>query len=352
MSPPPTVAGGSRRREKRSRRGSRKRDWLRILLLLLCVAGPGYIGYQTRPQVQEAPELVGPSIVILASQKGLAATVNQVLQDGPGAGGPSTLQLTVLPASTVSGTVTLTVELDNFPDGTTEVSGTNQNLTVIHALGANSAYGTLAQSAPPPAPEHQDYAVNETITATTSSDSITIKAPNAEIGEGTSGAQLRVAFPDLVGEAPGANPTAGYQLQNLFSGALASQSGTAKVYPPTLQAGSSIFYPAGTSLSDYQILAGDSPAPYGSGWRWDGVNDISVLAANVKAEDKASRYLFYSGVAFGLAAGALISLFVELIAPDKDNDKDNDNRDEDENENEDTEQEPGQPPPGDAHPSG
>jgi len=141
-------------------------------------------------------------------------------------------------------------------------------------------------------------------------------AQNAEIGEAEAGAQLRVAFPGLVGETPGASPSVGYPLQDLYSGALA-QSPAGSQYPLALQAGTSTFFPGDIRLSDYQILAGDSPVPYSLGWRWVGVNDISVLAANVATEDKDQQDLFTSGVALGLAAGAVISLLVELLADKK-----------------------------------
>jgi hypothetical protein len=142
-------------------------------------------------------------------------------------------------------------------------------------------------------------------------------APNTQIGEATAGAQLRVAFPNLVGEAPGASPSVGYPLQFLYSGAQASPSSSATApatwYPLALQAGTAWFKPGGIRLADYQVLAGDSPVPLGGDWRWAGVNDVTVLAANVGMEDKDQDIVFYAGVALGLATGALISLLVELF---------------------------------------
>ena len=43
---------------------------------------------------------------------------------------------------------------------------------------------------------------------------------------------------------------------------------------------------------------------------------MTALAANISAQDTDQKHLFYSGVAFGVAAGALISLVLELIPAD------------------------------------
>jgi hypothetical protein len=292
---------------------ARRRHWLRVSLLLILVVVPGLYGWLNRPPVQEAPDLVGPSVVVLANQSGVAATVNMVLSVGLGDDERSSkLQLTVLPTSNISGTVRLTVELNDFPSGTKGASGTPRNLPVIQAPGPDSVYGSLAQAAPSPPPGYQDYAVTEPA-APMAPTIITIVAEKATIGEAEKGAQLRVAFPDLVGEAPGANPSVGYPLQYLYSGAGASQGSSGNGYPLALQAGTSTFSAGGTRLSDYQILTGDSPVLLGSGWHWNGVNDVTVLAANVGTEDQQQHDLFYSGIALGLAAGAVIALLVELI---------------------------------------
>jgi hypothetical protein len=247
-----------------------------------------------------------------ASQKDVAATVNMVLSVGLGADGQSSqLQLTVEPASSIKG-VTLTVELNDFPAGTTEVSGPPQKLSVIRPPAANSAYSSLAEAAPPPPPGYQDYLATEQVTSAPPSP-ITIMAPDAQIGEAALGAQLRVEFPDLVGEAPGASPSVPYQSQSLYSGGQAAQSSPAAEYPLALQAGTSTFSPGGISLSDYEILAGDSPIQLGQDWHWDGVNDVTVLAANVGMESRDQDNVFYAGIALGLATGALISLLVELL---------------------------------------
>ena len=60
----------------------------------------------------------------------------------------------------------------------------------------------------------------------------------------------------------------------------------------------------------------DSPIQLGSQWYWDGINDVTALAANISAQDTDQKHLFYSGVAFGVAAGAMISLVLELIPAD------------------------------------
>jgi hypothetical protein len=316
LAPPPAAAKGNSPRRKKTAAGDAGkrpwRHWVRVLLLLILVVVPGIYGFRNLPSAPEAPELIGPSIVVLASQPRVAATVNMVLSVGLGADGQSSqLQLTVLPASSING-LTLTVELNDFPAGTTGVSGAPQQLPVIQAPTAASPYSSLAEAAPPPPTGYQDYAVTEKITSTPPPP-ITIMAPNAQIGEATAGAQLRVAFPDLVGEAPGATPSGGYPLQFLYSGAQASPSSPATGYPLALQAGTSWFKPGGIRLADYQVLAGDSPVPLGGDWRWAGVNEVTVLAANVGIQDKDQDTVFYAGVALGLATGALISLLVELF---------------------------------------
>ena len=51
-------------------------------------------------------------------------------------------------------------------------------------------------------------------------------------------------------------------------------------------------------------------------WSWDGINDVTALAADVAIQDAAQNQLFYSGIALGVAAGAVITLFLELIPAD------------------------------------
>jgi hypothetical protein len=291
-----------------------RRHWLRVGLCLALVVGPGLFGLFYLPGVQEAPDLVGPKIVILANQQDVAATVNMVLTVYPTHAVPSSkLQLTIVPTSAISASAMLTVELDDFPYGTRDISGPSQ-LSTIYPPAANSASASSLQAAPPSPDGYSDYVVTGQALGPQKPAMIIIETQDMPVGEKTDGAQLRVTFPALVGETPGANPSSSFPLQNLYSGAQASSSGSGS--PLALQAGMSTFIFQGTPLSDYQFLAGDSPIPLGSLWFWDGINDVTALAANIGIQDADQQHLFYSGVAFGVAAGAVISLFLELIPAD------------------------------------
>jgi hypothetical protein len=284
------------------------RHWTRVGLCLILVVGPALYGALSWPGTPEAPDPVGPKVVILADQP-LAATVNMALSV---AGQSSELQLTILPTSKITSSVMLTVQLDNFPAGTTGTAGTPKQLPVIHAA-ANSALASPLQAAPQSPTGYQDYAVNGMIPDQTTPAKINIMTTEKPVGEAISGAQLRVTFPALVGETAGANPSASIPFQSLYTGAQAS-SGSG--YPLALQAGTATFTFQGTPLSDYQFLAGDSPIPLGSQWFWDGINDVTALAANIGTQDADQTQVFICGVAFGVAAGALISFFLELIPAD------------------------------------
>jgi hypothetical protein len=288
----------------------RRRHWARVILILCLVLGPGLYGWLSRPLAQEAPNLVGPKIVVLADKQNVAAVVNMTLSVGPGHS--STLQLAILPATTITPPVTLTVELDNFPSGTMGTSGTQQQLPEISPPAANSALASLPQAAPLSPRGYADYVVNDTITGQQRPALITIMTKRQPVGEARNGAQLRVELPELVGETPGTTGTP-IPLQDLYSGAQAS---FASGDPLVLQAGTTTFTSQGTNLSEYQFLAGDSPVQLNNQWSWDGINDVTALAANVATQDAAQNQLFYSGIALGVAAGAVITLFLELIPAD------------------------------------
>jgi hypothetical protein len=294
---------------------ARRRHRLRVSILLLLAVGPGLYGWLTQPRAQEAPTLVGPSIVVLANQRNVAATVNMVLSEGSG-GQSSELRMSILPTSKVTGPVTLTVELDDFPAGVTGEDGTPEQLPVIHAPAGNPVFGSPPEAAPTPAAHYADYAVIEPLGQLTPAQ-ITVIARHTQIGEASQGAQLRVAFPDLIGEAPGPNPSVGYPLQDLYTGQIqASQLSSGQAYPLALQAGKSTFSAAGTGLAGYQSVAGDSPLLLGSMWAWNGINDATVLAVNVATQDREQYKVFLSGIALGVAGGAVIALLLELIPPE------------------------------------
>lgn len=293
---------------------SRRRHRIRVVVLGSFVAVPLLAGWLIRPRVQEVPNVVGPSVVVLASQPGVAATVNATLSlDHGHESHASELQLQLLATSKISGTVGLTVELNDFPSGTT-VAGAR--IVPVRPPAAGSVSAALPVAAVPYPPGYRDYAVPAALTRLKNSSpaltTITILAPKP-IGEDSRGAQLRVAFPVLRGEGPGANASAVYQIQDLFPGA-SSLPGSGQGHPVALQAGRSTFSAAGISLASYQILAGDPPTLLSTkSWAWDGINDATVLAANVHTQDIEQLKVFWSGLAIGLASATVIALILELI---------------------------------------
>jgi hypothetical protein len=141
------------------------------------------------------------------------------------------------------------------------------------------------------------------------------------IGEAANALELRVAFPDLLGEVPGSQ----YSYQACGPGVSIHASlvpvckglGSLNTwYTPVLEAGTTNLSSVAPSLQDYQVLAGDNPTLLGGdSWTWTGVNGVTMLAANVPAENNQQSDLFYSGVFLGVAAGALIAFFTELLRP-------------------------------------
>jgi hypothetical protein len=140
------------------------------------------------------------------------------------------------------------------------------------------------------------------------------------IGENSHGAQLRVAFPNFVGEEPGyqsfracgsaASRTASY---STICKQLRNQSQRAT---PLLEANTTTFSSADPALEDYQYLAGDNPTLLGGNrWRWSGINGVTMLAASVPAQDNEQDDLFYSGLLLGVAAGAGMGCVTELLRP-------------------------------------
>jgi hypothetical protein len=128
-----------------------------------------------------------------------------------------------------------------------------------------------------------------------------------------------VAFPALIGEKPGA------PVQNcgVAAGALGPFSTICEQVPDktqwvpiSLDAGTTTFSSADPALGDYQYLAGDNPTLLGGDqWMWSGINDVQVLAVNVREQANGQNGLFWSGVLLGLAGGAGIACVGELLRP-------------------------------------
>ena len=284
-----------------------------MLLLCLLVAVPAFLGWHLRPQLQEAPPVVEPSVYVAANQPGVAATVDLDLAVGLGKTRRSSqLKITLVATSKVSGPVTLTLALYAFRKGTRSAAGTPA-LTSVGPPAASSLLGSLPLAATIHLTNYHDYEVSVPITARHPVGVITVMAP-APIGESTSGDQLRVALPSLAGEGNGAHPGTSFPLGDLFSQAPAALVLSGQGYPVALQAGTSSFTGGPRiPLFRYQVLAGDSPLPLGTSWAWYQISGAKVLAADLAGEDAQQNRLFYSGIAFGVAAGALISLLVEVI---------------------------------------
>jgi hypothetical protein len=312
------MTSGTSKPPPRQRRGlaldARQRHWLRALILLVVTFVAALYGSVHRPSVQQAPDVVGPSIVVLADRQGVAATVNTQLSVRHN-GRSSELTVTITPTSSNGAGAALTVVLRDFPAGSKGTAGTQPKLPEVSAPAQSSPAVSSPEAALPTPRGYKDYALTEQFgaagTVSSGAVTITITAPRP-VGEATRGYQLRVDIPDLVGAASAASVNTAYPIQDLVSGLSSAQS-RADGYPVALQAGQSSFSDAFVHLSDYQILAGDSPTPLGRQWTWTGINAAAALAADVGGQQEQQKSVFYSGIALGVAASAAIGLILELI---------------------------------------
>jgi hypothetical protein len=270
-------------------------SWLRVIVLLALAAGLGIWGYTLRPTAAKPLYVSEPKITILANQPDVTATVDMTLSSDLGRTTPYSLTLTLTPANPRQ-SVRFAVSFTGFP------SGTGPNLRT-----SNGAYFTVINSAP---------RLSETVSQ---SPPWTFKA-STPIGENVDGAQLRVAFPNLVGEKPGSLSlqACGYaaSLVGSYSTICGQLGNQAEWTAPALVAGTTQFSPARPGLMDYQYLAGDDPTLLGATtWMWSGINGVTMLAASVPAQINEQNDLFYSGVLLGVAAGAAIASVTEFLRP-------------------------------------
>jgi hypothetical protein len=273
-------------------------SWIRVVMYLLVACILGFVGYQLRPTTEKPISVFEPTIRILADKPDATATVGMALSSDPGQQTPYSLTLTIKPVSPSQG-VTFAVSFDSFPpaaSGTGLLHGpTNAQYALIGStLGLS---GTVALSKP------FTYASLQ------------------PIGENNAGAQLRVAFPDLMGENPGGAPVQGCSVAGSLASAFNTICGQLSKqftwFPPSLDAGTTTFESANPALQNYQYLAGDNPVLLygGDQWMWSGINGVQLLAASVQAQANDQNDVFESGVLLGLAGGAAIAFIGELLRP-------------------------------------
>lgn len=269
-------------------------SWLRVLVFLLVAIGLGAWGYHLRPSAVKPLPVFEPRITITADKQDVTAAVNMVLSSNLGHTPPYSLTLTVTPVNPSQG-ATFMVSFRGFPQ---PAAGTGPDLRPSHG-----AYYTVITSTP------------GVSGAASHSPPFTFTS-SQPIGENSQGAQLRVAFPNLVGEKPGSQ-ACGFAASLLGSDAtLCAQSGNRPQWTPSLEAGTTTFSSVDPALGDYQYLAGDNPSLLGTTtWLWSGINGVEVLAASVPAQDNEQNDLFYSGLLLGVAAAAAMAFVTEFLRP-------------------------------------
>ena len=274
-------------------------SWLRFVVLLAVAIGLGVWGYLLRPSTAKPLSVNEPTISILASEQDVTATVDMTLSSEVGQTPPYSLTLTITPTNP-SQVVKFAVSFGGFPapaPGTGPDLHMSQNAYYAVINSTPGLSGAASQSPPFPFKSSQP------------------------IGENSKGAQLRVAFPDLAGETPGSQ----YSAQACAAGSITkkayaticSQLGNQpQWYTPALEAGTTTFSSTDPGLNDYQVLAGDNPTLLGGNkWMWSGINGVTMLAADVPAQDNEQNDLFYAGLLLGVAASAGIACVTELLRP-------------------------------------
>jgi hypothetical protein len=270
-------------------------SWLRAAMFLLVVIGFGAGGYLLRPATDSQLSVREPKITVLASQPNVTAMVNMTLS---AKGSNYVLTLTLISVSTLTEPVKLAVWFYGFPQLAPGDS------LIPYAKGY-FATGTLPSGSSAAASEGQKFVVTS----------------QQRIGEHANGLQFRVAFPELAGEEPGSQYSyqacgPGASIESSFATMCSGLRTQNTWYTPVLEADTTTLSSADPDLQGYQILAGDNPTLLGGDrWTWIGINGVTMLAANVSAEDGQQHDLFFSGVFFGVAAGALIAFFNELLRP-------------------------------------
>jgi hypothetical protein len=282
---------------ERRRRSERFWSWLRFVVSLLVAIGLGVWGWMLRPSAAKPISVSLPKITVLANQQGVTATVDMVLSSDLGQTPPYSLTLTITPTNPRQ-SVMFAVSFGGFPK---PASGTGP----VHK--SHKAYYTVINSTPG--------------SSGAASQSKPFRYTSSRpIGENALGAQLRVAFPDLVGEQPGSPSSQACGLATSLLGSystICKQLGNQPQWvPPLLEAGTTTFSSPDPALGGYQYLAGDDPTLLGGNrWMWSGINGVTMLAASVQAQDNEQNDLFYAGLLLGVAASAGIACITELLRP-------------------------------------
>jgi len=291
-------APGADASAKRARLWETKPFWsaIRAALFLAAAIGFGLRGYTLRPSIQQQLSVSEPSITVLASSQNVTAQVDMTLTAKASS---YSLSLSLTSVAPLAQPVTLAVWFDGFP-----TPSVGQPL--IPSANAYYTTGKLVPASLGAASKPQDF---------------TFKSARP-IGEKNNGLELRVAFPDLLGEVPGSQFSyqacgPGVSIHASLVPICKGLGSLSTWYTPVLEAGTTTLSSVAPSLQDYQVLAGDNPTLLGGGesWTWTGVNGVAMLAANVPAENNQQNDLFYSGVFLGVAAGAVIAFFTELLRP-------------------------------------
>lgn len=259
--------------------------------------GLGVWGYLLRPSAAKPISVFLPKITVLANKQDVTATVDMTLSSNLSQTPPYSLTLTMTPANP-NQSVKFAVSFSGFP---TPAYGTGP----LHA--SHNAYYTVINSTP-------------SLSGTTSQSKRFTFTSSQPIGENSHGAELRVAFPDLVGEQLGSPSSQACGLAASLQGSystICTQLGNQPQWAtPLLEAGTTTFSSPDPALGDYQFLAGDNPTLLGGNrWMWSGINGVTMLAASVQAQDNEQNDLFYAGLLLGVAAGAAIACITEFLRP-------------------------------------
>jgi len=268
-------------------------SWLRFVVLLLVAIGLGTWGLLLRPSAAKPIRVSLPRITVLASKQDVTARVDMTLLSNRRAKPPYSLTLTITPANP-SQSVRFEVSFQGFPNPAAGSGIVRKSHNAFYAV------------------------INWTpgLSGVTSQGKPFKFESSGRIGESSLGPQLRVAFPDLIGELPGSQACGlAASLQGSDS-AICAQLGNQPQWTPLLEAGTSTFSSPDPALGNYQYLSGDDPILLGGNtWMWSGINGVTMLAASVQGQDNEQNDLFYAGLLLGIAAAAAIACLTELLRP-------------------------------------
>jgi hypothetical protein len=283
--------------DESARRRESERIWslVRAVLFVLAAIGFGIPGVVLRPATDQQLAVHEPKVTVLVNQPNVTARVNMTLSARKFS---YILTLTLIPVNLSAQPAKLAVWFNGFPAQT-------RGAPLIESANGYYATGTLLPGSGEAASNGQEFMFSSP----------------SRIGESTNGLQLRVAFPELVGEEPGSQYSyqacgTGASIKSSFATLCTRLGSQNRWYTPVLEADTTKLSSDDPSLQGYQILAGDNPTLLGANtWTWVGINGVTMLAVNVSAQTEHEDHLFYSGVYLGVAAGAAIAFFNEVLRP-------------------------------------